>query len=62
MSEAAHWLKTPSNKGLTANEQKRMKAAKVNRAEYIYPEYLMLCKLVRRVTPAQPHPFVAQTP
>ena len=26
-----------------------MKAAKVNKAEYVYPEYLMMCKLVRKV-------------
>ena len=26
-----------------------MKAAKVNQADYVYPEYLMLCKLVKRV-------------
>ena len=26
-----------------------MKAAKVNNAAFVYPEYLMLCKLVRRM-------------
>ena len=30
-----------------------MKAAKVNKAEYVYPEYLMLCKLVQRVVGAK---------
>ena len=29
-----------------------MKAAKVNKAEYVYPEYLMMCKLVRKVDTA----------
>ena len=63
MSEAAHWLKSPSAassssqsaKQPQSSEQKRtMKAAKVNRAEFVYPEYLMLCKLVRRIPVTKP--------
>ena len=54
MSEAAHWLKTSSSttKKINSNDSKRMKAAKVNKAEYVYPEYLMMCKLVRKVDTA----------
>ena len=48
MSQAAHWLKQ-KQQGASTGTQRTMKAAKVNSAEYVYPEYLMLCKLVRRV-------------
>ena len=57
MSEAAHWLKAPTQstatgKTLSVKDQKRLKAARVHRAEFVYPEYLMLCKLVRRTPQA----------
>lgn len=38
-----------------------MKAAKISCAEFVYPEYLMLCKLVQRV-PESPFQVAAQTP
>ena len=47
-SQAAHWLKNANGAA------GKKKAAKVQSADYIYPEYLMLCKLVRRVSQDQP--------
>ena len=45
-SQAAHWLKN--------SQDGKKKAAKVQSPYHIYPEYLMLCKLVKRVSQDQP--------